>query len=155
MNKAVKIGIIAGILCGSAWLLNYVKGSSSNEGTSYSFYLSFILYFLSIFLAIQQTRDKELGGSITFRVAFRTGIKTSFFIAVIWSLINVSYYLIADKQTILDANPQLTQETLEKALGSVFLFRLFLSFSASLLLAGTLFSLITSGILKRQREVQI
>jgi hypothetical protein len=101
-KPAIKFGVAAGILYAAMFLSTSLL-TNNNDGTGIAYTISKILLIGSlsmIFLAIRQTRDRLLGGVISFNIAFRTGMIVVLLSSSLYTLTKVGYANFIDKDFI-------------------------------------------------------
>lgn len=94
----IKYGLIAGlILSGMAVVGFLMEGGTGKFDSEQSIgYIFQIAAFLMIFLGIREHRDKFLGGSINFTMAFRTGLLIVIIGALMYTLTWMIYIHFVD-----------------------------------------------------------
>ncbi|MCX6188859.1 MAG: DUF4199 domain-containing protein [Bacteroidetes bacterium] len=106
MKSALKWGLILGLSEVVTHLFFYLLGKPITGITTLTYILLLLAFFIFV---IQNFRDKELGGFISWSEGFRIALLTGLFGALIY----MAYYTILvtfDKQTFIDASiEQLTQ----------------------------------------------
>ena len=92
MKTPTKYGLIAGILAGS-WLIGEHFWELRTPGVAtFAGYVGNFVFFTFIFISIWTVREKELGGSIDFKTAMRTGVLTSVYYALALGLFTFVNY---------------------------------------------------------------
>jgi hypothetical protein len=96
---AFKYGLIAGlILTGMVVTMMLMIGETSNfeRGESVR-YLFIVSAFSMIYLGIRQYRDKKLGGTISFNIAFRTGLLITIIASTCYAIAWLVYFNFIDE----------------------------------------------------------
>ncbi|MEZ4960540.1 MAG: DUF4199 domain-containing protein [Saprospiraceae bacterium] len=99
LPTAIRYGLIGGLISVVYSLISNMLGFSiptSIGSWLLSIGLMLIIFFGTSILAIRQHRNKELGGFITFKRAFLTGLVTLVIMAVISTLFGILYITVID-----------------------------------------------------------
>lgn len=104
-KPALKFGLASALLSASMFV-STIWLTSKNGDQGLAFTVSKILMIASlsmIFLAIRQTRDRILGGIISFNVAFRTGMSVVLLSTVGYTATKVCYAQFVDKDFVVNS----------------------------------------------------
>lgn len=96
-KKILVFGLIAGLIC-IAWplgLITFDKSCNYEYGELFG-YLTMLLAFSMIAVAVKNVRDKDLGGFITFGRAFRVGLLVTLVASTVYVLIWLLYFYGTD-----------------------------------------------------------
>ncbi len=152
MNSSTKWGVISGLSAG-VWtvfiMILEVSGVSSG-GTG--LIPAWIFYIVGIYLGIMQTRVKELSGFIDSKNAFRAGLKTAAFAALIWNFCISIFYMMISKEAMRKLFPLDSDIMLESRKTAIVQLQSFIVATVSTILLGTFLALILSFILKKEPE---
>ena len=106
MSRELRYGLIAGFLTLIWMTTGTLLGWDRNEMGKYAPVLSLIILIAAIYISILFKRDKDLGGVISFKDAFITGLSASFVIGLM-----VGAYLFVYTQYI---NPDFVNEMVKE-----------------------------------------
>lgn len=152
MSITRRAGLITGLLAGIWVIIEAAFNLSATEYRQFTGYISLLIYFSGIFVCIQRTRDKELGGFIDFKTALRKGLITATIAAVVWTFLTlIGSLFVPGLQFSSNASSE-AQQTFQNAtiIKKIVLVIFSTAYSIlNLILLGTFFSLITSLVLKR------
>lgn len=102
-KKILVYGSIAGLIC-IAWPLGFMSFGTtiSVENSELFGYLTMIIAFSMIAVAVKSVRDKDLGGSITFWRALKTGLLTTLVASTVYVGIWLIYYYSTGDNSCFD-----------------------------------------------------
>ncbi|MFM7079658.1 MAG: DUF4199 domain-containing protein [Bacteroidota bacterium] len=101
-KPALKFGVASGVLYAAMFMATLLFAKNNGE-TAVAYTISKILLIGSlsmIFLAIRQTRDRLMGGVISFNIAFRTGMVVVLLSTACYTLTKVGYSSFIDKDFV-------------------------------------------------------
>ncbi len=110
LKTALKWGLILGLTEVVSHLVFYLMGKPITFMTTVIYFILLVSFFI---VGIQNYRDKELGGFIS----WKQGFVMAFLIGLFGALVYMTYYIVIvslDKQVFIDANIQKLTEGIEK-----------------------------------------
>lgn len=176
MPAAMRWGAILGAIGIATSTINYMVGGFSPENQDSAFtkliqYFMYAVIILILVLAMQQHRDKELGGYMKYSRGLGLGTLIGVFygiIAAITAFVIFRYFMPADfadkameaaREKMLERNPNMSEDQVEMGLGMARKFMTPASMSLFVLFGGVvicfLFSLIISAFVKKNNPDEL
>ena len=166
MSRELRYGLIAGFLTLIWMTAATLLGWDRSEMGKYAPILSMIILIAAIYLSILFKRDKDLGGVISFKDAFITGLSASFVIGLMvgsYLLVYTQYIhpdfvnqMVKETEDYYKTQPGATKSQIDNAVNGIrAMYSPFGQFTYGIgttMLTGVLITLICAAIMRREKK---
>lgn len=152
MNSSTKWGVISGLSAGVWTVFIMILELNGISSGSSGLIPAWIFFIVGIYIGILQTRINEMEGYIDFRNAFRAGLRSAAFAALIWNVFISIFYMVISKDAMRKLFPLDSDIMLESRKTIMMQLSSFIIATVSTILLGTFLALILSLVLKKEPE---
>ena len=153
MKSAQKFGIISGLFSGLWMIAEFYLGLHDRPEGKYTEYLGLMVFTVCIVLSIFYTRERDMNGAITFKLAWRSGIITVVISALITSLFCFIFCKWLNPDWILKQLPTPKPEDIKKAKSIGGLIQMCFFLSAATTLMGTFLAALFSVLMRKEKAL--